>query len=121
VLPQQQPFRHDEQPGTTLAWLPDEDEDEDDLLPHRVEDSPGSRRGEKLYVPATEVLHKVALDIEPGISCWGEFDLSSLVREQAEAQDLPLGLAARRFTTVEVPRNDQGWRWHSWLGFTRQR
>jgi CRISPR-associated endonuclease/helicase Cas3 len=67
------------------------------------------------------LLHKVALDIAPGISCWGEFDLSSLVREQAEAQDLPLGLAARRFTTVEVPRNDQGWRWHSWLGFTRQR
>jgi CRISPR-associated endonuclease/helicase Cas3 len=121
VLPQQQPFRHDEQPGTTLAWLPDEDEDEDDLLPHRVEDSPSSRRGEKLYVPATELLHKVALDIAPGISCWGEFDLSSLVREQAEAQDLPLDLAARRFTTVEVPRNDQGWRWHPWLGFTRQR
>jgi CRISPR-associated endonuclease/helicase Cas3 len=121
VLPQQQPFRHDEQPGTTLAWLPDEDEDEDDLLPHRVEDSPGSRRGEELYVPATELLHKVALDIAPGISCWGEFDLSSLVREQAEAQDLPLDLAARRFTTVEVPRNDQGWRWHPWLGFTRQR
>lgn len=119
VLPQQQPFRHDEQPGTTLAWLPDEDED--DLLPHRVEDSPGSRRGEKLYVPARELLHEVVLNAAPGISCWGEFDLSSLVGEQAEAQDLPLDLAARRFTTVEVPRNDQGWRWHPWLGFTRQR
>ena len=119
VLPQQQPFRHDEQPGTTLAWLPNEDED--DLLPHRVEDSPGSRRGEKLYVPARELLHKAALDIAPGISCWGEFDLSSLVVEQAEAQDLPLDLAARRFTTVEVPRSDQGWRWNPWLGFTRQR
>lgn len=119
VLPQQQPFRHDEQPGTTLAWLPDEDEE--DLLPHRVEDSPSSRRGEKLYVPARELLYKVALDIAPGISCWGEFDLSSLVNEQAEAQDLSLDLAARRFTTVEVPRNDQGWRWHPWLGFTRQR
>jgi CRISPR-associated endonuclease/helicase Cas3 len=122
VLPQQQPFRHDDQPGTTLAWLPEEDED--DLLPHRVEDAPGSRRGEKLYVPARELLHKVALDVVPGISCWGEFDLSSLVGEQAEAQDLPLDLAARRFTTVEVPslrENHQGWRWHPWLGFTRQR
>ena len=122
VLPQQQPFRHDEQPGTTLAWLPDEDED--DLLPHRVEDAPGSRRGEKLYVPARELLHEVTLSVAPGISCWGEFDLPSLVGEQAEAQDLPLDLAARRFTTVEVPslkENHQGWRWHPWLGFTRQR
>ncbi|MGB5939298.1 MAG: type I-F CRISPR-associated helicase Cas3f [Rhodanobacter sp.] len=122
VLPQQQPFRHDEQPGTTLAWLPDGDED--GLLPHRVEDAPGSRRGEKLYVSARELLHEVVLDVAPGISCWGEFDLPSLVGEQAEAQDLPLDLAARRFTTVEVPslkENHQGWRWHPWLGFTRQR
>lgn len=120
VLPQQQPFRHDEQPGTTLAWLPDED-DEDKLLPHRVEDVPGSRRGEKLYVLAKELLHEVALDVAPGVSCWGKFDLRSLVSEQAEAQDLPLDLAARKFTTVELPHSDQGWRWHPWLGFTRQR
>jgi CRISPR-associated endonuclease/helicase Cas3 len=119
VLPQQQPFRHDEQPSTTLAWLPNEDED--DLLPHRVEDAPGSRRGEKLYVPARELLHEVALNAAPGVSCWGEFDLPSLVSEQAEAQGLPLDLAASRFTTVEVPRSDQGWRWHTWLGFTKQR
>ena len=122
VLPQQQPFRHDEQPGTTLAWLPNDDED--DLLPHRVEDAPGSRRGEKLYVLARELLHEVALDVAPAISRWGKFDLLSLVREQAEAQDLSLDLAARRFTTVEVPslkENHQGWRWHPWLGFTKQR
>lgn len=119
VLPQQQPFRHDEQPGTTLAWLPTEDED--DLLPHRVEDAPGSRRGEKLYVPARELLHEIALNVAPGVSCWGEFDLPSLVSEQAEAQDMSLDLAARKFTTVEVPLSDQGWRWHPWLGFTKQR
>lgn len=119
VLPQQQPFRHDEQPGTTLAWLPNEDED--DLLPHRVEDAPGSRRGEKLYILARELLHEVALNVAPGVSCWGEFDLPSLVSEQAEAQDISLDLAARKFTTVEVPHNDQGWRWHPWLGFTKQR
>jgi CRISPR-associated endonuclease/helicase Cas3 len=119
VLPQQQPFRHDEQPGTTLAWLPNEDED--DLLPHRVEDAPGSKRGEKLYVPARELLHEVALNVAPGVSCWGEFELPSLVSEQAEAQDMSLDLAARKFTTVEVPRSDQGWRWHPWLGFTKQR
>jgi len=122
VLPQQQPFRHEEQPGTTLVWLPVEDEI--DLQPHRVEDAPGGRRGEKIYVLARELLHEVALENAPGVSCWGEFDLMSLVSGLAEAQDLSLDLATRKFTTVEVPplkENLQGWRWHPWLGFTRQR
>jgi len=119
VLPQQQPFRHDEHPGTTLAWLPDEDGD--DLLPHRVEDASGSRRGEKLYAPAKELLHEVALNVATGIGRWCEFNLPLLVSEQAEAQYLPLDLAARKFTTVEVPHCDQGWRWHPWLGFTKKR
>lgn len=122
VLPQQQPFRHDEHPGTTLAWLPHEDED--DLRPHRVEDASGGRRGEKLYVAAGELLHEVALNVAPGVSCWGDFSLSSLVSEQAEAQDLTLDQAACKFTTVEVPSlrdNPQGWRWHPWLGFSKKR
>ncbi|MDE2156560.1 MAG: hypothetical protein KGJ32_11800 [Xanthomonadaceae bacterium] len=38
--------------------------------------------------------------------------------EQAEALDRPLDEIARKFTAVEVPRSDQGWRWHGWLGFT---
>ncbi|MGV8941190.1 MAG: type I-F CRISPR-associated helicase Cas3f [Cypionkella sp.] len=116
VLPQQQPFRHDEQPGTTLAWLPDE---EDELVPHRVEDDPG-KRGGKLYVCARELLHEVVLNPAAGVSRWGHFDLLSLVSEQAEAHDLPLELASPKFTTVEVPHNDQGWCWHSWLGFTKR-
>ncbi|MEO5830563.1 MAG: type I-F CRISPR-associated helicase Cas3f [Rhodanobacter sp.] len=116
VLPQQQPFRHDEQPGTTLVWLPD---DEDALIPHRVEDAPG-KRGEKLYVPANELLDEIVLNAASGVSRWGAFDLPSLVSEQAEAHDLPLDLAARKFTTVDVPRSAQGWCWHPWLGFIKK-
>lgn len=116
VLPQQQPFRHDEQPGTALVWLPD---DEDELVPHRVENLPG-RRGEKLYVPARDLLHEIVLNAASGVSRWGAFDLPALVIEQAEAHDLPLDLAARKFTTVDVPHSDQGWCWHPWLGFSKK-
>ena len=116
VLPQQQPFRDDEQPGATLVWLPDE---EDALVPHRVENLPG-RRGEKLYVRARDLLHEIVLNAASGVSRWGEFDLLALVSEQAEAHDLPLDLAARKFTTVDVPRSDQGWCWHPWLGFIKK-
>lgn len=115
VLAQQQPFRRDEQPGTTLVWLPDEDEK---LVPHRVEDAPG-RRGEKLYIAAGELLHEVELSAASGVSRWGNFDLSSLLSEQAEALDRSLHEIARKFTTVEVPHSDLGWRWHSWLGFIK--
>lgn len=122
VLPQQQPFRDDAQPGTTLAWLPIGDEDE--LRPHRVEDVPGGKRGEKLYVPADELLHDITLESAPGVSRWGALDLPTLVSEQAEAQDQSLDQVARKFTTVEVPslkENPQGWLWHPWLGFARKR
>ncbi|WP_343122236.1 hypothetical protein [Rhodanobacter sp. 115] len=122
VLPQQQPFRDDARPDTTLAWLPDEDEDA--LKLHRVEDVRNGKRGEKLYVPAGELLHPMTLEPASGISRWGEFDLPSLVGEQADARNLSLDQAARKFTTVDVPSlrdNAQGWCWHPWLGFSKKR
>lgn len=117
VLPQQQPFRHDDMRATTLAWLPDDD---DELVPHRVEDDPG-KRGHKLYVAAPEMLHRIPLQAAERVTPWGQFDLLALVTEHAEALDRPLDETARKFTTVEVPHSDQGWRWHPWLGFTRRR
>ncbi|MBN8713592.1 MAG: type I-F CRISPR-associated helicase Cas3 [Xanthomonadales bacterium] len=121
VLPQQQPFRDDNLSTSTLVWRPNEDEDK--LLPQRVEDVPGHKRGEKLYVPADELLDKIALDPTPNVSRWGDFDLLGLVAEQAEARELTLDAAACKFTTVEVPslkQNPQGWQWHPWLGFTKR-
>ncbi len=117
VLPQQQPFREDNVPDRTLVFLPDEDEEA--LVPHRVEDDP-NRRGRVLYVPAREMLHESLLEPASGICPWGEFDLAALLAEQAEALDKPLSGIAAAFSTVTVPRSDQGWRWHPWLGFTRQ-
>jgi CRISPR-associated endonuclease/helicase Cas3 len=120
VLPQQQPFRHDDRPGTTLVWLPVDDEE--NPKPHRVEDDAGMR-GQKLYVRADEMLHRIPLESAPGVCAWGEFDLAALLSEQAESMDKPLEEIARSFSVLEAPRNDkgQGWRWHPWLGFTLQR
>lgn len=121
ALPQQQPFRDDPMKTTTLAWLPGEDEDV--LLPHRVEEIRGTRRGEKLYVPATEMLHEIPLAPASRVSRWGKFDPLAAVNEQAEAQDMSLRRAAEKFTTVEVPESEsgQGWLWHPWLGYIKKR
>jgi len=120
VLPQQQPFREDTMRTTTLAWLPGEDPDEETLLPHRVEELRDGRRGQKLYVPAGELLPPFSLDVAPNVSRWGEFDLPTLVREQAEALDQSLERAAEKFTTVEVPESGQGWLGHPWLGYVKK-
>ncbi|WP_434990475.1 type I-F CRISPR-associated helicase Cas3f [Xanthomonas melonis] len=114
VLPQQQPFRHDNQPSTTLVFLPDEDEA---LRLHRIERSPGGR-GTDLYVRIEQSQRReIALAPAPGIGPWGSFELASLLAEQAEHLDLSLDDCAKKLATVKVPANDQGWRYHRWLGF----
>lgn len=115
VLPQQQPFRHDEQPGTTLVWLPDEDEK---WVWHRVE-SVLAKLNQDPYVTAH--VEPVMLQLADRISSWCAFDVPSLLAEQAEALDRPLDEIAKKFTTTEVPRCDLGWRWHPWLGFIKNR
>ncbi len=119
VLAQQQAFREDDLPGRTLVFLPDEDEET--LLAHRVEETLG-KVGQDPHVRAA--LYEIPLERAPGIDPWGTMELPQLlerVRELAEAEDLPLRVAARKFTVVEVPPGDQGWLWHQWLGFTPRR
>lgn len=115
VLPQQQPFREETEPRTTLVFLPD---GEESLQLHRVEKD-RQAPGHRLYVPVdTSLRHDLNLAPGPGITPWGCFDLLTLLRDQAEYLDLPLEACARRFATVDVPDCDQGWRYHPWLGFT---
>lgn len=118
VLPQQQPFRANAFPDQTLVFL--NDEDEQALVPHRVEES-WDRRSRALYVPALDQLYRVALEAAPGIGPWGDFKLEALLAEQAESLDKPLSEIAPAFSAVTVPCSDQGWRWHPWLGFTQRR
>lgn len=119
VLPQQQPFRDDPQRDVTLAWLPDEEDGEP--IPHRVEEVRSAKRGEQLYVPAAEMLHHVDVQSAKNVSRWGKFELAALLAEQAEAQELSLEQAGKKFTAVDVPASAQGWHWHPWLGFGKAR
>lgn len=116
VLPQQQPFREDTQRKVTLAFLPDEDEEQ--LVLHRVEASK-TRRGQDLYI-TIERSQRHDVQLRPGerIAPWGEFDLMALLEQQAAHLELPLHICARRLATLEVADNEQGWRYHPWLGFT---
>lgn len=118
VLQQQQPFRDSAStPTTTLVFLPNEEEETLEL--YRVEDQ--GRRGEKLYVPVNESMrHHLALQPAERVSCWGDFDLLTLLQEQAEAMDMELCRCAESMAVVEVLSNDAGWYWHEWLGFFKK-
>lgn len=118
VLSQKQPFREDTQPKRSLVFLPEDDEES--LVLHRVEDDP-KQRGRNLYVRIDELHHREPVALGPRIGSWGDFDVRTLLVAQAEQLGLSLRRAAEKFATVEVPKSDQGWRVHPWLGFGMRR
>ncbi|WP_045728732.1 type I-F CRISPR-associated helicase Cas3f [Xanthomonas sp. GPE 39] len=117
VLPQQQPFRHDTTPTDTLVFLTDDDEER--VVLHRIE--AGDRhRSDTLYtIVERSACAPLALEPSPGIAPWGEFDLMTLLTEQAEQLGLSLQDCAKRLATVNVPNGKDGkkWGYHPLLGF----
>lgn len=117
VLPQYQPFRGGTQKNVTLVFLPDEEEEQ--LLLHRVEDGK-SMRDEKLYVVVDESQrHDMAIQVAAGVSPWGELDLMGLLQEQAESLDTSLRSVAEKMAVAEVLPCDYGWQWHPYMGFVK--
>ncbi|MGH8054831.1 MAG: type I-F CRISPR-associated helicase Cas3f [Stenotrophomonas sp.] len=115
VLPQQQPFRENTLRTTTLVFLPDDDGEH--LLLHRVEEAAARHAQPQRILIDQSQRHTVHLTMGPRINAWGQFDLMSLLEEQAAHTGDSLDYCAQRFTTVEVPDSDRGWRWHPLLGF----
>ncbi len=98
------------------ANIPDEDEVR--LVTHRIEDKL-EKAGQSPYVEAA--CYDIPFGLSTRLVPWGMMDFSQLMerlRKLAEAEDLSLYDAARKFTTVQVRSSDQGWLWHPWLGIT---
>ena len=120
VLPQQQPFRLDTLKRVDLELRPNDDEDDYELV--LLMDKPNGRRGEKLGVKVeTSQHHRIAdQDVQgQGISAWGQTDYWDALTELATELAMPLADCARRFGTVTLPENANGWRFHPALGFTK--
>jgi CRISPR-associated endonuclease/helicase Cas3 len=123
ILQRIQPFRQEPRPpDVTLALLPDEDGER--ALLHRVMDDP--KRGQNLYVRVDRSqIHRLPDEAVHGerIQPWGMTNYLSALTELATALDMPLDLCAKRFGTVAVPggQQEEGWRYHSALGFAKWR
>ena len=122
VLPQQQPFRRDTLKRVDLELRPNDEEDDYELV--LLMDKPNSRRGEKLGIKVeASQNHRISdEDVQGrGISAWGQTDYWVALTELATELDMPLANCARRFGTVTLPENANGWRFHPSLGFTKAR
>jgi CRISPR-associated endonuclease/helicase Cas3 len=120
VLAQQLPFREDTIKHVDLVLLPNDEEDDYEL--QRID--PGKKRWESIYVAVDTSLNHRISDQQasgPGIAPWGETDYLTTLTTLAESLGLELRACAMRYGTVTLPDNDQGWRFHPALGFTRQK
>ena len=120
VLPQQQRFRLDVIKRVDLLLRPTDDGDDYELV--QLMDKPKGRRGETQFVVVdTSQNHRIPdADVQGGgIEPWGQTDYLQAMIELANELDMPLADCASRFGTVTLPENDNGWRFHPALGFTK--
>ncbi|WP_027017319.1 type I-F CRISPR-associated helicase Cas3f [Comamonas composti] len=122
VLPQFQRFREDARPRVDVVLLPDEDGEKLEL--HRVDD--GAQRGEQLYVCIDQSMKVQVSDAvlrptsQHSVQPWIQLDLLEALRALAQELGLSLEVCAKRYATASLPDEQQGWRWHETLGFTRK-
>jgi CRISPR-associated endonuclease/helicase Cas3 len=124
-IQRQQRFRDDNgKKEIELVMLPDEDE-EHELLYRIDEASTRKFPRTSIYVEDNQRLHRIA-DTEiqnPHILPWGPNDYMEALRQLASDLDegKTLNEYAKKFGTVTVPDNENGWRYHPVLGFGKNR
>jgi CRISPR-associated endonuclease/helicase Cas3 len=117
VLPQQQPFREDNEPHVELCLLPTEDDTDVGYALHYVV---GQQREADLFVEIDRAKH-VHVDLDgiagPRIQSWAAPDYLAALSALAEAKGLSLTDCAKRFAKVSVPASERGWYFHPALGY----
>ena len=118
VLPQQQRFRLDTQERVDLCLRLNGEGDDYELVQLMKPDKWGET---KFAVVDKSRNHRLVDEDVRGerISVWGQTDYMEALQTLASDMDLSLADCARRFGTVTLPENDNGWRFHPALGFAK--
>jgi CRISPR-associated endonuclease/helicase Cas3 len=75
-----------------------------------------------VFVEVNAALNKRVPDAQvqgERITAWGQTDYLQALTNLAAELDMPLEKCAQRFGTVTLAKNDNGWRFHPALGFTK--
>jgi CRISPR-associated endonuclease/helicase Cas3 len=125
LFPQQQHFRRDDNKRVDLLLRPTADGDDYELV--HLMDKPNGRRGEKEFV-VVEKSRNVRIpdaDVQGrGIEPWGQTDYMQALIKLADDMDMPLAECADSYGILTLPQNknnDNRWRFHPTLGFTKAR
>jgi CRISPR-associated endonuclease/helicase Cas3 len=122
VIQQQSPFRFDPIERVDLQLRPNEEGDAYELV--QLIKKPKGQWGEaEAVVVEKSKNHRIpdAAVEGSGIAPWGQTDYLQALTELADDLDMPLEECARRFGTVTLAENDNGWRFHPALGFSKWR
>ena len=111
ILQREQPFRKQTRPDIDLVLLPDEDGD--GWILHEIRDE----RGQRSYVAQDARLTRIEIDSLGAVQPWGRVDYLSALTELAEQMDMGLEFCAKKFGTITLPENPNGWSFHPALGF----
>ncbi|WP_296942112.1 type I-F CRISPR-associated helicase Cas3f [uncultured Massilia sp.] len=119
VLQRRQPFRKDGAPQVDLFLRPLEDGSDYELV-EIAEKRRRTRTGEVIVEVDTSMNHRIddAMVLGDGIAPWGQVDYMQALHQLAQELDMTIADCARRYSTVTLPRRDQGWRFHVALGFS---
>jgi len=122
MLQQQKPFRLDVIKRVDLLLRPTEEEDAYELV--QLMDKTKGRYVETLFsVVDKSKNHRIpdAAVEGRGITPWGQASYLDALAVLADELEMSLTDCARRFGTVTLPENDNGWRFHPALGFSKAR
>jgi CRISPR-associated endonuclease/helicase Cas3 len=122
VLQKETRFRKDSIPKVDLLLRPTEDGDDDELV--QLMKDPNSRYGATIFNVVDKSQRQRIPDVDVhgnGIAPWGQPDYLEALDQLAEEFDITPAECARRFGTVTLPANPNGWRFHPALGFSKWR
>lgn len=117
MLQRKQPFRYSPTKQDDFALRPDEEGESIGL--YRIEFERSQRRD--IYIPVDHLFHKIELQPSDGIVTWGVVDYLEALEALADEMGLSTEVCAKRFGTLSLDQNDNGWEFNPALGFTRYR
>jgi CRISPR-associated endonuclease/helicase Cas3 len=117
ILQQRQPFRRQLEEQVDLVLLPNEEND--DYLLYQIMTTKYGL-AQEILVDATKHT-RVHLNAGKNVSPWGNADFITVLDMLAEELNMAPINCARRFATITLPQNPDGWRFHPALGFAKYR
>jgi len=120
LLPEYQPFRQNDFPEEEIVLLTDSNQEKICCV-KLIDDH--KRSYKKCELPINSLFHELPDDFlrSSHVTIWGQQDYLQALKKWSEEMSVSLDQCARRYGVASVPKSEQGWLFHSALGFIKKR